>query len=44
MLREQGLGGGGGGKGFEYNETILRKTTKEQFKSNYNQSREQILI
>ena len=45
MLREQGLGGGGGGKGFEYNETILRKTTKEQFKSKYqNQSRELTLV
>ena len=36
-LREQG-------GGVSIRKIILRKTTKEQFKSKYNQSREQILI
>ena len=47
MLREQeeGAGAGGGGGGLSIRKIILRKTTKEQFKSKYqNQSREQTLV
>ena len=41
--REQGFWGGGGG--LSIRQRILRKTTKEQFKSKYqNQSREQTLV
>ena len=44
MLCEQGFLGEGGGV-LSIRQRILRKTTKEQFKSKYqNQSREQILI
>ena len=43
MLREQG--GGGGVGGLSITKTILRKTTKEQFKLKYrNQSKEQTLV
>ena len=42
MLHEQGFGGGGG---LSITKTILRKTTKEQFKLKYqNLSREQTLV
>ena len=46
MLREQEEGAGaGGGGGLSIRKIILRKTTKEQFKSKYqNQSREQTLV
>ena len=45
MPREWGFGGGGGGGGLSIRQRILRKTTKEQFKSKYqNQSREQTLV
>ena len=44
MLREQGPGGGGEG-GLSITKTILRKTTKKQFKLKYQiQSKEQTLV